>query len=57
VRRAGESLPPELAHLAEGAVADALAKAVSFARSSVSETTEKNLWRRLGHLWRLVQIT
>jgi len=41
VRIAGEALPPELAHLAEGPMADALAKAVSFARRSVSPTTEK----------------
>jgi integrase len=41
VRIAGEALPPELAHLAEGPMAEALQKAVAFARRSVSPTTEK----------------
>jgi len=41
VRIAGEALPLELAHLAEGPMAEALQKAVAFARRSVSPTTEK----------------
>lgn len=41
VRIAGEALPPELAHLAEGSLATALAKAVDYAQRSVSPTTEK----------------
>jgi len=41
VRIAGEALPPELAHLAEGPMAEALQKAVEFARRSVSPNTEK----------------
>jgi integrase len=40
-RIAGEALPPELAHLATGPLAEALAKAVTFAKRSVSKTTEK----------------
>ena len=41
VRIAGEALPPELAHLAEGPMAEALAKAVDFAQASVAPRTEK----------------
>ena len=37
---AGEALPPELAHLAEGAFGEALDKAVGFAQRSVSPRTE-----------------
>ena len=41
VRRiAGEALPPELAHLAEGAFGAALEKAVDFAQHSVAPRTE-----------------
>jgi integrase len=36
-----EALPPELAHLAQGLMAEAIVKAVEFAQHSVSETTEK----------------
>ena len=38
-RIAGEALPPELAHLAEGAFGDALGKAIDFAQASVSPRT------------------
>jgi integrase len=41
MRFAGEALPPELAHLATGALGDALAKAVNYSQRSVSPTTEK----------------
>jgi hypothetical protein len=41
IRIAGEALPPELAHLAEGSLAEALGKAVDYARHSISPTTEK----------------
>jgi hypothetical protein len=41
MRIAGEALPPELAHLATGALGDALAKAVNYSQRSVSPTTEK----------------
>jgi integrase len=41
IELAREALPPELAHLAEGPMAEALAKAVDYARASVSPTTEK----------------
>lgn len=42
VRRiAGEALPPELAHLADGPFGEALGKAVDFAQRSVSPRTEK----------------
>ena len=40
-RIAGETLPPELAHLAEGPMADALSKAVAYAQRGLSPTTEK----------------
>lgn len=36
-----EALPPELAHLAEGLIAEAIVKAVEFAQHTVSETTDK----------------
>ena len=39
--QAREALPPELAYLSEGLMAEAIVKAVEFARSSVSETTAK----------------
>lgn len=39
--QAREALPPELAYLAEGLMAEAIVKAVEFSRHSVSETTEK----------------
>jgi integrase len=41
MQQAREALPPELAHLAEGLMAEAVVKAVELARHSVSETTEK----------------
>ena len=41
IRIAGEALPPELAHLAEGSLAEALGKAVDYARHAISPTTEK----------------
>ena len=41
VRIATEALPPELAHLASGPLAESLAKAVDFARHSIAERTEK----------------
>jgi integrase len=41
VEAAREALPLEFAHLAEGPMAEALARAVDFARHSVSPTTEK----------------
>ena len=40
-RIAGEALPPELAHLAEGAFGDALGKAIDFAQASVSPRTAR----------------
>ena len=41
VRLAGAALPSALAHLAEGALGDALTKAIAFAQRSVSPATEK----------------
>jgi integrase len=41
VRIAAEALPPELAHLATGVMAASIAKAVGYAQSTLSETTEK----------------
>jgi hypothetical protein len=41
IRIAGEALPSELAHLAAGPMAAALAKAVDFAQSAVGPRTEK----------------
>ncbi len=41
MEQAREALPPELAYLADGLMADAVVKAVEFARHSVSESTEK----------------
>ena len=41
VRLAGAALPPALAHLAEGALGDALTKAIAFAQRSESPATEK----------------
>jgi integrase len=41
VRIATETLPPELAHLAAGPLAESLGKAVDFARDSLSERTQK----------------
>ena len=41
VRIATEALPPELAHLASGPLAESLAKAVDFARHAIAERTEK----------------
>jgi site-specific recombinase XerD len=41
MEQAREALPPELAYLADGLMAEAVVKAVEFARHSVSETTEK----------------
>lgn len=41
VRIAREALPPELAHLAEGGLAEALTRAVDYARHAVSPATEK----------------
>ncbi len=41
LRIAGEALPPALAHLAEGPLGQAIARAVDYARASVSPTTEK----------------
>lgn len=40
-RLAGEALPPELAHLAEGAFGDALGKAIDFAQASVAPRTAR----------------
>ena len=40
-RRAGTALPASLAHLADGALAEALTKAIDYAQRSVSPTTEK----------------
>lgn len=40
-RIAGEALPPELAHLVDGAFGDALGKAIDFAQESVSPRTAK----------------
>lgn len=40
-RIAGEALPPSLAHLAEGPLAEALMKAVAYAQRSVAPATEK----------------
>ncbi|MBW4023839.1 MAG: tyrosine-type recombinase/integrase [Proteobacteria bacterium] len=41
VRTAADALPPDLAHLAEGPFAEALATAIDFAQRSVSPATEK----------------
>ena len=41
MEQAREALPPELAYLADGLMAEAIVKAVEFSRHSVSETTEK----------------
>src|SRR5579872_7074756 len=41
VRLAGEALPPELAHLATGALGDALTKAIDYAQRALSPATEK----------------
>jgi integrase len=41
IRIAGEALPAELAHIAAGPMAAALAKAVDFAQSAVAPRTEK----------------
>jgi len=41
VRIAGAALPPDLAHLADGAFADALGKAVDYAHRALSPATEK----------------
>ena len=40
-RIAREALPPELAHLADGKMAEALEQAVAYAQHSVSPVTEK----------------
>ena len=40
VRIAGAALPPDLAHLADGAFADALGKAVDYAHRALSPATE-----------------
>jgi hypothetical protein len=58
MRIAGEALPPELAHLATGALGDALAKAVNYSQRSVSPTTEKiysNDWNAFRN-WCLDQV-
>jgi len=41
VRLAGEALPPELAHLATGALGDALTKAIDYAQRALAPATEK----------------
>src|SRR4051794_37677618 len=41
VRLAGAALPPELAHLAGGALGEALTQAIAYAQRSVSPATEK----------------
>jgi len=41
LRLAGEALPPELAHLATGALGDALTKAIDYAQHALAPTTEK----------------
>ena len=41
VRLVGEALPAALAHLADGALGDALSKAIEYAQHSVSPATEK----------------
>ena len=41
VQAARDALPPELAHLADGLIAEALADAVSLAQGTLSATTEK----------------
>jgi acyl-CoA reductase-like NAD-dependent aldehyde dehydrogenase len=44
-RIAGETLPPELAHLAEGVFGEALAKAVDYAQTALRAGDGKNLRR------------
>ena len=41
VQAARDALPPELAHLADGLIAESLADAIGLAQSTLSATTEK----------------